>query len=152
MVWNQLFGANNTHRIGTVLGVNLQAIEGTSDGYTAIGVLSDKADHVTQAIGFSEGSTPSGGRERSRLLGGYINAAYSYDNRYFIDFSYRREGSSKFGASNKYAPFGTIGVAWNLHNESFIPKDLFITQNTTQYRCCRQDKLPLLPSSIELSV
>lgn len=125
VVWNQLFGANNTHRIGTVLGVNLQAIEGTSDGYTAIGVLSDKADHVTQAIGFSEGSTPSGGRERSRLLGGYINAAYSYDNRYFIDFSYRREGSSKFGASNKYAPFGTIGVAWNLHNESFIPQRIF---------------------------
>ena len=40
-------------------------------------------------------------------------------------FSYRREGSSKFGASNKYAPFGTIGVAWNLHNESFITPRIF---------------------------
>ena len=124
-VWNKTLGNNGAHRVSAVLGINLQAIEGTSDGYTAAGILSDKADHVGQSAGFAEGSTPTGGRERARLLGGYLNAMYSFADRYFVDVSYRREGSSKFGASDKYAPFGTVGVAWNIHHERFMPKGLF---------------------------
>lgn len=40
--------------------------------------------------------------------------------RYFADVSFRYEGSSKFGDDNKYAPFGALGLGWNIHKERFM--------------------------------
>lgn len=63
---------------------------------------------------------PGGSEDRSRMLGFYVNANYIWHNRYFVDLSFRYEGSSKFGADNKYAPFGSLGLGWNLHKERFL--------------------------------
>ena len=71
------------------------------------------------ATGYAE-SRPGGSEDRSRMLGFYVNANYIWHNRYFIDLSFRYEGSSKFGADNKYAPFGSLGLGWNLHKERFL--------------------------------
>lgn len=119
-VWNKAFGKYGQHLLNLTLGANVQAIEQKSDGFIATGLLSDKVDHASMAKSFAEGSTPQGNRDRARMLGGYINAQYVYDNRYFIDASFRREGSSKFGAQQKYAPFGMLGIGWNVHKESFM--------------------------------
>ena len=40
-----------------------------------------------------------------RAIGFFANGNYSYDDRYFADVSVRIDGSSKFGADKKYAPF-----------------------------------------------
>ena len=45
---------------------------------------------------------------------------YTYDRRYFIDASFKIEGSSKFGSDNRYAPFWSVGIGWNLHHEAFM--------------------------------
>ncbi|WP_159441159.1 SusC/RagA family TonB-linked outer membrane protein [Pedobacter caeni] len=45
---------------------------------------------------------------------------YGYDNRYFLSGSFRRDGSSKFGANNKYGNFYSIGASWTLSNEAFL--------------------------------
>ena len=45
---------------------------------------------------------------------------YIYDNRYFVDFSYRVDGKSDFGSIKRYAPFWSTGIGWNLHNEKFL--------------------------------
>lgn len=45
---------------------------------------------------------------------------YSFDNRYFATLSYRRDGSTKFGANNKYANFWSIGTSWIISNEEFF--------------------------------
>lgn len=49
---------------------------------------------------------------------GRIN--YSYDSRYMLTFTVRRDGASVFGANNKYGTFPSAAVAWNIHNESFM--------------------------------
>lgn len=56
----------------------------------------------------------------SRRLGGIANFNYTYDKRYFVDFSGKLEGSSKFGANNRVAPFWSAGLGWNIHNEHFL--------------------------------
>ncbi len=56
---------------------------------------------------------------KSRLVGFFTNVNYGYGNRYFLDFSFRSDGSSKFGRNSRFAPFWSLGVAWNVHNESF---------------------------------
>ena len=101
-------------------GLNLQATENESNGFTAIGILSDKIDHASQAAAFAEGSTPKGGKDKARMFGGYLNVQYIFENKYFIDASFRREGSSKFGTSERYAPFSMIALGWNLHKERFL--------------------------------
>lgn len=45
---------------------------------------------------------------------------YSYDNRYMLTTSVRRDGYSAFGSSNPYAIFPSIGLAWSFANEDFF--------------------------------
>lgn len=50
---------------------------------------------------------------------------YSYDNRYVLDATYRREGSSKFAPDHRFGDFWSVGTAWNIHNESFMEGSVF---------------------------
>lgn len=45
---------------------------------------------------------------------------YSYDDRYLVTTSIRRDGYSAFGASNPYANFPSIALGWNFTNEEFF--------------------------------
>ena len=45
---------------------------------------------------------------------------YTYDNRYYADFSFRMDGSSQFGSDKRFAPFYSIGIGWNIHREHFM--------------------------------
>jgi TonB-linked SusC/RagA family outer membrane protein len=44
---------------------------------------------------------------------------YNFDERYMIQATVRRDGSSKFGANNKWAIFPAISAGWNVLNEPF---------------------------------
>lgn len=45
---------------------------------------------------------------------------YSYDNRYLITATYRRDGSSKFAKNNRYGHFPSVSVGWNVAEERFM--------------------------------
>lgn len=49
-------------------------------------------------------------------------AFYSYDNRYLLTLTYRRDGSSKFAKDNKYGHFPSASVGWNIAEEKFMKK------------------------------
>ena len=49
---------------------------------------------------------------------GRIN--YSFDNRYLLTVSFRRDGSTVFGANNKWGNFPSASVAWRIDQESFM--------------------------------
>ncbi|GAB1473216.1 hypothetical protein MASR2M69_06570 [Bacteroidota bacterium] len=63
---------------------------------------------------------PYSSEQISRRLGSILNVNYTYDRRYFADFSGKIEGSSKFGSNDRTAPFWSAGLGWNMHNEKFI--------------------------------
>jgi TonB-linked SusC/RagA family outer membrane protein len=50
----------------------------------------------------------------------FVRGSYNYLERYMIQASMRRDGSSRFGASNKWAIFPAVSVGWNVMNESFM--------------------------------
>jgi len=52
---------------------------------------------------------------------------YSFDNRYMLTATIRRDGYSAFGASNPYAVFPSFGVAWTFKNESWFNWDAMST-------------------------
>lgn len=60
------------------------------------------------------------------LLSLFGRVNYSYDGRYILNGSIRRDGSSRFGPDNKYGVFPAVSVAWVLSSESFMDNvDLF---------------------------
>jgi TonB-linked SusC/RagA family outer membrane protein len=61
------------------------------------------------------------------LLAYFARANYSYKDKYLLSASFRREGSSRFGAQNKYGDFPAASVGWRLTEESFMPKASWLT-------------------------
>ena len=47
-------------------------------------------------------------------------AEYNYADRYYAEASIRTDGSSRFGADNRWGVFGAVGFMWNLRNEDFM--------------------------------
>jgi TonB-linked SusC/RagA family outer membrane protein len=45
---------------------------------------------------------------------------YTFNNRYLLTATYRRDGSSKFAKDNRYADFPSFALGWNVINESFM--------------------------------
>ncbi|MGH7448036.1 MAG: SusC/RagA family TonB-linked outer membrane protein, partial [Longimicrobiales bacterium] len=54
------------------------------------------------------------------LLSYFSRASYSFDNRYVLNASLRRDGSSRFGQNDRYGVFPALSAAWLLSNESFM--------------------------------
>ncbi|MCB6970955.1 MULTISPECIES: SusC/RagA family TonB-linked outer membrane protein [Butyricimonas] len=88
--------------------------------FTVEGFSDEKLDFLSNALQYEKNGVPKGTEELSRRIGFTGNVNYIYDNRYFADFSYRVDGSSLFGTKNKFAPFWSAGIGWNVHNESFL--------------------------------
>lgn len=61
-----------------------------------------------------------GGGGENALLSYFGDLKYSYLNKYFIDFSGRRDGSSRFGDNKKWANFGSVGLSWIVSDEDFF--------------------------------
>jgi TonB-linked SusC/RagA family outer membrane protein len=47
-------------------------------------------------------------------------ADFNFKDKYFLKGTFRADGSSKFGANNKYAYFPSVGAKWNIANEDFM--------------------------------
>tara|TARA_R110000751_G_scaffold196032_2_gene301357 strand:- start:1270 stop:4314 length:3045 start_codon:yes stop_codon:yes gene_type:complete len=65
--------------------------------------------------------------KNDRTLASFLGRVnYSYLERYLLTLSYRRDGSSVFGANNKWGNFPAIGAAWIIDEEGFMKnQDLF---------------------------
>ena len=110
---------NEKHLLSVGVGSDLQVSQSDMNGFIATGFVSDRFDYVGAATQFLENSTPRASYDMNKLIGFFANVNYGYDDRYFIDASYRTDGSSKFGKDSRFAPFWSVGLAWNLHNEKF---------------------------------
>lgn len=101
------------------LGTELQTSKSTDDGYVATGFLNDKLIYPSYALQFQKNSKPTGYFDKSRLVGFFGNANMNWDNRYILDVTYRTDGSSRFGRKSRFAPFWSVGAAWNINQENF---------------------------------
>ena len=70
------------------------------------------ADQSTTEIGESIGE--------ETMLSFFGIFDYNYDNRYFLQANVREDGSSLFGADNKWGLFWSVSASWNITNEAFM--------------------------------
>ncbi|WP_026706905.1 SusC/RagA family TonB-linked outer membrane protein [Flavobacterium frigidarium] len=50
---------------------------------------------------------------------------YNYNGKYVVDFTYRKEGSSRFAPGKRFGDFWSVGTAWNVHKEDFMADTTF---------------------------
>jgi TonB-linked SusC/RagA family outer membrane protein len=54
-------------------------------------------------------------------------AGFNWDKKYLLNFSFRKDGSSRFGPDNRFGNFGAIGAGWIFTEEEFISKKRFLS-------------------------
>ncbi|MGN0209818.1 MAG: SusC/RagA family TonB-linked outer membrane protein, partial [Muribaculaceae bacterium] len=54
------------------------------------------------------------------LVSFFAKANYSFDSRYLLGVTVRHDGSSRFGANNRYATFPSVSAGWRIGNEAFM--------------------------------
>jgi len=97
----------------------------------AKGFINDIATYNALQLGDLSKVTPGdmSSYKNDRKLVSYLGRVnYSYQNKYLLTASYRRDGSSVFGVNNKWGNFPSASVAWRLTEESFL-KDQHVFSN-----------------------
>ncbi|WP_257658374.1 SusC/RagA family TonB-linked outer membrane protein [Parapedobacter lycopersici] len=107
---------SDDHHIGALLGNTFQSnilkftqAQGTgfpNSNYTQISA----ASVVTAEQGWT----------KVNLASFFARVDYNYRNKYYIEGSLRADGSSKFGANNRWGYFPSVGVSWRLKEEAFL--------------------------------
>lgn len=114
--YNIDFGKNH---IDALAGMEL--INETSDwfsGYkTDFSVLNPDFMWPSAGVGTAQSY---GGGDGFSLVSFFAKANYSFDSRYLIGLTIRRDGSSRFGKNNRFATFPSISLGWRINNESFL--------------------------------
>lgn len=72
---------------------------------------------VNQGTDFNQPSYSSSETSQNSF---FVRMSYSFDDKYFLDGTFRTDGSSLFGEDNKYANFYSFGGMWNMKKEDFL--------------------------------
>ena len=118
VTYGRLF--NGKHMVNAVAGFNFSTNEQKQNGYKAIGFTEDQFDAPSFTNSYPSGSKPTYTESKTRAASFYINGGYAYDNRYLLDFNYRSDGASMFGSNNRFRNTWSVGLGWNIHNETFM--------------------------------
>ena len=118
---------NNLHRVDAVMGWSFYQTGGESFDMTNGNFTVDGIGGWDMSAGtdLSDGlaSMNSYKKPRERLMSFFARGNYSYDDKYMATLSFRREGSSRFGANHRWGNFWAISGGWRISKEKFM-KDI----------------------------
>jgi len=109
------------HNVGGLLIWEAQKREG--DNFRSKRNLALSVPYLFAGLPYQQEGSMDGADDRiyvftNMALAGRTN--YSYANKYIVDFSFRRDGSSKFAKGKQWGFFPAAGVAWRISEESFF--------------------------------
>ncbi|MBL7828118.1 MAG: SusC/RagA family TonB-linked outer membrane protein [Saprospiraceae bacterium] len=96
----------------TNVGYGVTAQDFQIDDFDYTNILQNSTQGSRNVFGFSDPD--------AELQSYFVRALFNIKDKYLINATMRADGSSKFGENNKYGYFPAVGVAWNLHKESFL--------------------------------
>lgn len=110
------------HSIATVAGVSYQNFLYDGSNIENKGFPTDDAKYYQ--IGNGDASKDylnvSSYRNSNTLAAAFFRANYNYADKYLVSASVRREGSSRFGANNKWGWFPAVSLGWRISGEDFM--------------------------------
>ncbi|HWK06217.1 MAG TPA: TonB-dependent receptor [Puia sp.] len=123
--WDRKFGF---HTINAVLGYSWQNfIIGDGFQVTTSNFPVDNVGYNNLALsnpygltGYTIGLGADGVYQETRLISDFARVNYNYKDKYLLQGSVRRDGSSVFGANHQWGYFPSVGAAWRISQESFM--------------------------------
>lgn len=97
-------------------------------GGTAEYTLEMKKHRLFAIGGYNQELTNNGDWDQWSLSSFFAKANYTFDRRYMLEGTVRRDGSSRFGKGHKFGVFPSIGAGWNLHEEKFMKPVKFLNE------------------------
>ena len=115
LTWKRTF--NGVHNVDVLVGhENYSYLQQYSYMYKA----DQKFANLMQLSNFGAMQSINGYLTTYRTEGYLSRAGYNYDNKYFIEGSFRRDGSSRFYKDNRWGNFWSIGGSWIVSREAFM--------------------------------
>ncbi len=111
------------HDLDLLLG---QEAQKTNEFSTRLANSKFPSDRFVTLVNGADPLTASTLQEGTSLASFFTSLGYTLRNKYIVQLTGRRDGSSRFGANNRWANFGSIGAAWHISNEAFMDPLTFI--------------------------
>lgn len=122
LTYDKTFGV---HSFAVVLGQSAKKYTGRGlkgDAMDMIEYIGDKAnlDFTTGLQSAGKRNATGGAFDPTTLASYFGRLSYNYDERYMLQVTVRRDGSSNFGPNNKWATFPSVSLGWNITNEKWM--------------------------------
>lgn len=118
--FNQSFGRSN---ITALAGFTAQKENFSSNELFATNFPND----LVQTLNAGQVTGGSSFQEEWSLLSVLGRVQYNYDNKYYVSAAMRADGSSRFGANNKWGYFPSASAGWRISGEDFLKDSDFIS-------------------------
>ncbi|WPP51895.1 SusC/RagA family TonB-linked outer membrane protein [Catalinimonas niigatensis] len=110
----------NNHSISGVLGVTTQKFTTERFSAESRSFPSDATQTYNLELGDPNLDVVTSGKADNRLLSYLGRINYVFQDKYLFTASFRADGSSRFGANNKFGYFPSLALGWKLHEEGFF--------------------------------
>ena len=111
------------HNVDALVGhENYNLVSNSLDGSRSQQIL----DGNYELINFTTTTNLTSQYDLRRVEGFFSRVNYDYDSKYFVSFSGRRDGSSKFYQDKRWGTFYSASAAWRLDQEDFMKELTFI--------------------------
>lgn len=119
--WNHTFA--DAHKVGVMLGYSWEQAD-NSDGF-GLKVYNFYNDDLTYhnlgvANNISINDVISNNLSTLRMISFYGRVNYSFNSKYLLQATVRRDGSSAFGVNNRWGTFPSVSAAWRITEEEFM--------------------------------
>ncbi|MEL1255924.1 TonB-dependent receptor [Flavobacterium sp. DGU38] len=94
---------------------------------TYINASQYSADNLIGNIGAAETISASNASSEYKYISLFSRLNYNIENKYILNVNFRRDGSSKFGANNRFGNFGSVGGAWIFTEEKFLKDNSWLS-------------------------
>ncbi len=111
------------HYVAGLLGYSYEQADFASMTVEGSGFVSDRLPNVASAA--TPTITSSTGTNW-RLASYFARVNYRYDDKFLFEGSARRDGSSRFGADNRYGNFWALSAGWIISEEEFLKNNSFL--------------------------
>ncbi|GHT28270.1 SusC/RagA family TonB-linked outer membrane protein [Bacteroidia bacterium] len=119
--YDKSFGASGQHKVDAIVGYSwednlYQRQQSVAHDFA---VASMGANNIQTGNSLKQGEVVSE-KNDYKLISFFGRAHYSYNEKYMVTATVRRDGSSKFGANHKWGTFPSASVAWGISQEDFM--------------------------------
>ncbi|UKJ07777.1 TonB-dependent receptor [Solitalea lacus] len=123
------FNINENNRFNVLAGHSYQQFKTYSYKFSEDGFTITDFDYINNlGLGNAKAATVGSSIVKNALQSFFGRVNYSLNNKYLVTATLRSDGSTKFGANNKYGLFPSASVAWKLNEEEFV-KNLGVFSN-----------------------